>query len=261
MIGVIKRVFSINRRRARGYVDANYYRAAYVDIGKVGVDPFQHFMSHGWREGRNPSSQFNTLFYRDKHLDGADINPLAHYLDIGRAAGLATKPASDEEFLAVQRPLVAPLFEPSYYLAQTGRSIDDPLTHYLSIGWRDGKSPNAHFDPTRYHSQHVFLKGLAVSPLYHFASQRRLQQGAKRRTAKSPALEVPSYKVRAVIEPEFDRSYYLRKQQDVASAKLDPLSHYVDHGWRESRDPNPLFGSSYYLAANADVADSGLNPF
>ena len=43
-------------------------------------------------------------------------------------------------------------------------------------------------------------------------------------------------------------------------AALDPLSHYINHGAKEGRDPHPLFKADWYLRANADVVASGANP-
>ena len=39
------------------------------------------------------------------------------------------------------------------------------------------------------------------------------------------------------------------------------LAHFVEHGWKEGRDPAPWFSVGYYLLANPDVAGAGLNPF
>lgn len=60
--------------------------------------------------------------------------------------------------------------------------------------------------------------------------------------------------------PGFDPIYYLYWYPDVRSAGLDPLHHYLYHGWKEGRDPSAGFSTSGYLAANPDVASSELNP-
>lgn len=64
-----------------------------------------------------------------------------------------------------------------------------------------------------------------------------------------------------VIEPFFDRGYYLSRYPDIASAKVDPLWHYCMTGWREGRDPSAAFDTRYYLGENKDVAAAGINPF
>jgi GT2 family glycosyltransferase/glycosyltransferase involved in cell wall biosynthesis len=60
--------------------------------------------------------------------------------------------------------------------------------------------------------------------------------------------------------PLFDAGWYVRKNADVAREGMDPLIHYVDHGWREGRDPGPEFQTSYYLASHSDVSGAGINP-
>ena len=63
----------------------------------------------------------------------------------------------------------------------------------------------------------------------------------------------------ALIAEAFDREYYLQAYLDVAQAGVDPLRHYVSHGWREKRRPAAWFDPEYYLAANPDAA--GGDPF
>jgi hypothetical protein len=58
----------------------------------------------------------------------------------------------------------------------------------------------------------------------------------------------------------FDAVYYLQQNPDVAGAGVDPLRHYLVHGWREGRNPCAYFDSADYLAANPDVAKAGVNP-
>jgi glycosyltransferase involved in cell wall biosynthesis/ubiquinone/menaquinone biosynthesis C-methylase UbiE len=58
----------------------------------------------------------------------------------------------------------------------------------------------------------------------------------------------------------FADSYYLAQYPDVAARGMDPLFHYVFHGWREERDPNPLFSTSFYRSKYPDIAAAGVNP-
>jgi hypothetical protein len=59
---------------------------------------------------------------------------------------------------------------------------------------------------------------------------------------------------------DFDAVYYLAHNPDVAAAGIDPLTHWVEAGWHEGRDPNALFGVQYYLNQNPDVAAAGVDP-
>jgi hypothetical protein len=60
--------------------------------------------------------------------------------------------------------------------------------------------------------------------------------------------------------PGFDPIYYLFWYSDVRSEGIDPLLHYLHHGWKEGRDPSAGFSTSGYLEANPDVAAAGHNP-
>lgn len=65
--------------------------------------------------------------------------------------------------------------------------------------------------------------------------------------------------VRAPL-PGFDAGYYLRAYPDVRASAMDPLAHYIHHGWREGRDPSAGFSTDGYLRANPDVAAARINP-
>jgi hypothetical protein len=63
-----------------------------------------------------------------------------------------------------------------------------------------------------------------------------------------------------LVTPYFDADYYLASNVDVAHAAVDPLEHFMTHGWREGRDPSINFSVTYYLRANPDVESVGINP-
>lgn len=58
----------------------------------------------------------------------------------------------------------------------------------------------------------------------------------------------------------FNEAFYLWKYPDVAAKGVDPLQHYLEHGWREDRDPCESFSTRGYLAHNPDVRAAGVNP-
>ena len=60
--------------------------------------------------------------------------------------------------------------------------------------------------------------------------------------------------------PLFDGASYIDRNPDVAAAGINPLVHYLKHGWREGRAPNALFDDLRYLRANPDVAAAGWQP-
>lgn len=77
-----------------GYFDKNWYLSEYSDVARnPKINPLSHFLRNGGRERRNPSNEFNTGFYLDKYSEilSPDINPLVHFILIGRASGFKPK--------------------------------------------------------------------------------------------------------------------------------------------------------------------------
>ncbi len=62
------------------------------------------------------------------------------------------------------------------------------------------------------------------------------------------------------FRPLFDAEYYLKTYPDIASAGVDPFTHYLEHGGFEGRNPSDHFNSQQYLDAYQDVANAGMNP-
>jgi O-antigen biosynthesis protein len=53
--------------------------------------------------------------------------------------------------------------------------------------------------------------------------------------------------IRAVADSGlFDAAWYQERYPDVKEAALDPVRHYVEHGWEEDRAPNPWFDPAWY---------------
>jgi hypothetical protein len=81
-----------------GVFDADWYCATYPDVKAAGVDPLEHFVVYGWREGRDPSPLFSVRYYLEENPDVAagDLNPLTHYLLWGWREGRRPRPGLDQ---------------------------------------------------------------------------------------------------------------------------------------------------------------------
>ena len=71
--------------RTPGSTPRGIYLAHYADVAAAGVNPLGHYMTFGWREGRDASAGFDTLGYLAASPDvaAADVNPLEHFLTFG----------------------------------------------------------------------------------------------------------------------------------------------------------------------------------
>lgn len=58
----------------------------------------------------------------------------------------------------------------------------------------------------------------------------------------------------------FDAEWYLSRYPDVAQEGRDPVTHYLEHGAFEKRDPSSRFSTKAYLKANPFLRDSAVNP-
>jgi hypothetical protein len=189
-------------RDPNAYFSTAWYLNQNPDVAAAGVNPLQHYEDHGWREGRDPGPNFSTAAYLAANPDvrAGGIDPLQHFLNNGRAEGRSAGPAAPHP-VGPQDPLV----DRAWYLAQhpdVAASGEDASAHYHRIGWR-----------------------LAYNP-----------------------------------DPFFDTTFYLKANPDVAAAGLDPLAQFEASGWREGREPSLAFSDRQYLAANPDVAAAGLDP-
>ena len=59
----------------------------------------------------------------------------------------------------------------------------------------------------------------------------------------------------------FDPDWYRKEYPDVAASGIDPVTHYLDNGASEGRNPNQYFDTTWYVQHNPDVTLAGLNPF
>jgi GT2 family glycosyltransferase len=57
----------------------------------------------------------------------------------------------------------------------------------------------------------------------------------------------------------FDPVWYITTQADLRGRKLDAVSHYVEYGASERRDPHPLFDAEWYFAS-AKIEHLKVNP-
>ncbi|MFC3127508.1 Ig-like domain-containing protein [Pseudoroseomonas globiformis] len=220
--------------------DRAFYLARYTDVAEAQLDPFEHYETYGWREGRDPNVLFSTVFYQNQNPDvvAAGLNPLGHYTEWGASEG--------------RDPSIG--FSSSAYLAanpDVAAAGLNPLGHYLKYGEYEDRAitagavhptgPQAPLvDSAFYFSTYADVAAAGVDPTQHY-NQWGWKEG------RDP-------------NAFFDTSYYLENQPDVAAAGLIPTEHYHQYGWREDRDPSAAFDTSFYLESNPDVVAAELDP-
>ena len=65
--------------------DAEFYLESYPDVKAANIPPLDHYLSHGWKEGRAPAPWFDPAAYLREHPDLVrnGIDPFSHFLKHG----------------------------------------------------------------------------------------------------------------------------------------------------------------------------------
>lgn len=256
----------------RSRFDAVFYLEKYPDIAEASVDPFDHYMNLGWREGRDPSAEFSTSFYIVSYPDvmAAGKNPFAHWVLVGEAERRLGRPVANTNTIPAaispEDDRLAPVkeaFDADYYLSRyldVAKAGVDPFDHYMAIGWTEGRDPSEEFSTSFYLENNPDISAALKNPFEHWVvdgrSEGRLgrpEASSSKALQRQPGLEA--------LEARFDADYYLAKYPELNAADFDPFAHYMQVGWHERRDPSDEFSTSYYLDFHPDIAEAGVNPF
>ena len=246
------------------HVDQDYYFRTYPDTKKYKGGAVGHFADHGWKEGRNPNSRFDTKKYLLNNPDvaAAGINPLLHWIpngllgydmhEDGRADGAAIDSAAvrRETILKSIRPHV----DENYYFSHNPDTRKYPggaVAHYADYGWREGRNPSANFDTRNYLLKHPDVAASGDNPLFH-----HVNNGAQPKSQFDRGF-IDNQDLRNAI----DRSYYCARNVDVALAGVDPVEHYLKYGFAEGRTPNLWFDASFYNSIRPNGPHADLPDF
>ena len=216
-------------------------------------------------------------------------------LTLSAASGTSAKGTAIVSYKTGYWPANEPGFDKAYYLRMNpdvAAANADPLAHYETYGWHEGRNPNAYFDVRYYLAQNPDVAGARVDPLLHYEQHGWLE-------GRDPSLL-------------FSSSKYLASNPDVQAARIDPLQHFIQYGqvegrmallpggtapadvlvnaayydaqtgatliptgiaaqqqaassydtssWQKGLNPDALFDTRYYLNHNPDVAAARIDP-
>lgn len=161
--------------------------------------------------------------------------------------------------------LMDAFFDKSYYSAQIDETLEvgDLREHYLRDGWRVGLNPSEMFHTEKYLEAYPDVREIEICPLLHYIVDG-LSEGRQcfHVNEKNPyEKRSQKHKEYEVLEGELDTEYYLNTYPDIKENRVDPISHYIDFGWREGRNPAEWFSTQEYLDHYEDVRIEGINPF
>jgi hypothetical protein len=200
-----------------------------------------------WRRSANRERhvQFWLLFERL----GSSWNDIEDYAgsvnhDLSRLAALAMlgelRASGTDPQVVQHAEQIVDLFDPIYYLTEQPNlnlSGGNPLHHYITVGFAEGRQPNPLFDPRYYRGRTAPIEG---DPLLHYI-----------RSGAAAGLKP---------HPLFDGAYYWDRNPEIRESGVNPLFHYQVWGCHEGRDPSPLFDTAYYLDRAGDAPSLTGNP-
>jgi len=154
--------------------------------------------------------------------------------------------------------------------------------HKLSKEEREAIRNSSLFDADWYLESYPDVKALGMDPLEHFVWLGRrlgrkpnanggnldcsLSEGFERLPEKSqpvlpPVTDAQIERDARAIAEHFDEAFYRRVNGDDLKPDDDALRHFLTKGVKEGRNPTPYFDVRWYLARYQDVKKRGMNPF
>lgn len=155
---------AVRKIRKSGLFDRDWYLSRNRDVDQARLDPIRHYVTHGFKEGRDPHPLFDTDWYLENNPDvaAAGVNPLVHFIVFG--AREMRKPN--------------PLFDTQWYLTQNrdvAKSRINPLLHFWQFGAAEGRDPSPCFNTAWYVAQNPDVAASGTNALYHYIAYGRAE--------------------------------------------------------------------------------------
>jgi hypothetical protein len=158
-------------------------------------------------------------------------------LSPGDFSGQGMQTVNDERLIADSG-----FFDAPWYLSvntDVRESGADPLQHFCSDGWREGRKPNFYFDPAWYAEQQGDAASPDTNPLVHY-----IRVGERADAAPSV---------------HFDAHWY--REAHGLDADESPLRHFLLRRRTGMVSPLPGFDVEAYCTAYPEVLERGLDPY
>jgi len=155
---------------------------------------------------------------------------------------------SKEKLSAIKRIFSSGLFDEEWYVANypdVAKSGLSGVEHYVQIGARLRRKPNADFDLAEYLLKHPQIEKSGENPYLHLVSHsNKVAQEPARAPLPKPTRAAPTTLPFGSLA--VDETFYLQNNADVAAAGVNPTRHFNSNGHWEMRNPRADFDLWWY---------------
>lgn len=180
------------------------------------------------------------------------------------------------------------VFDAAWYLLQHDDVVNankDPLDHFCSYGWLEGRWPNCYFDPSWYRLNNPDVLVAGADPLEHYLRYGE-NEGRRPHPLFDPVWYRSAYCVpteqlafghfvanrtsgRFAPSAELFAVPFITPYHDDPPMGIDPFAHYLTDIASTGEDPLPdlsvvrssgLIDENYYLTNAADVHEANADP-
>ena len=245
---------------------ASFQNSLYYIDRKLSGKLFKFYGTSGFRQ------LIRNIGKISKDLDNAKkaaLGKIRHSLDsfrYGRMRGavlcwFGKEREHFDEFLSGRNDL----WDPEYYLRENPDIAEKgiaPLEHYLTEGWKEGRSPSEQLVAEAYLRVNPDCRLLDVPPLVHYyIFSRKRKVFCSFEELKEYLIEHGEeiLKNSSVFDPEFYTDC-CRKKHGFLPDGFDPYAFYLEHGAFEAVKPSAGFGVHRYLDRFLDIKTYGICP-
>lgn len=238
--------------------DEKWYKKTY-DLRKD-IDPIDHFLTLGSREGFNPSELFDSKWYKREYNLKPNTNSLLHYLVEGKKNYYLKKDVKNENYFDIKDTQEyriineSNLFDKEWYKKQYNIDNNDSLTHYLTKGYVKGFNPSELFDINDYSDNEKTNRDIFIE----YIIDNSFLNDDKNGFDYDDVDIKDTYEYTLISESGlFDSSYYLKKYELNV---YDPIAHYILKGYKKGYNPNSNFDSYWYTINHDEIINNGQIP-
>ncbi|MFK5600318.1 glycosyltransferase [Methylobacterium sp. HMF5984] len=167
-------------------------------------------------------------------------------------------PSSETEAAVFDAVQASGFFDPEFYLLRYPeiRSFrKGPLVHFCQYGIYEHRDPGPNFDTRAYLDVFPEAGKLTVPTFLHVLGSEHIEE-----PGLWLARDIGSLRFLLERSGLFDAKWYKARNPDLVRVGLDPISHLLDHGMREWRDPGPGFETAFYAESHPSFLALGLSP-